>query len=210
MKQLTVNEKSLCLQERSGRSTHSLQGRQRLPTRLAGVIITVVLLSTTLLRLNKVRTESILQYGSTRKVSNTGSASFRWDAITPSTRMEYHSCFDGFQCARLEVPMDWKRSDGAGRKMAIAVIRLPAVVPVTDPRYGGPIVTNPGGPGGSGVEQVLRAGKMTQYIANNNIEPNATTSESSISNVYHDIIRYVTWHVLGFRCSTGPVSILEA
>jgi hypothetical protein len=67
-----------------------------------------------------------------------------WDEIVPSQSLEYHNCGDEFQCARLEVPMDYERTDGKGRTFALAIVRLPAKVPVTDPRYGGAVLINPG------------------------------------------------------------------
>ncbi|KAL4885726.1 TAP-like protein-domain-containing protein [Aspergillus karnatakaensis] len=126
---------------------------------------------------------------------------FSWDQITPSEALEYHDCFDGFQCARLDVPMDYHRSDGQGSRMAIAVTRLPAKVPVTDPRYGGAIVINPGGPGGSGVTQALLSGHNLQTIADATASP--STSDRS-ADLYFDIIgfdpRGVNNTTPGFSC----------
>lgn len=69
---------------------------------------------------------------------------FMWRDIEPSESLEYHDCHDGFQCARLEVPLDYNRSDGKGLKVAIAIAKLPARVPISDSRYGGAILINPG------------------------------------------------------------------
>jgi hypothetical protein len=69
---------------------------------------------------------------------------FSWEDTPPSKSLEYRDCGDGFQCARLEVPMDYNRSNSESRKFTLAVVRLPARVPVADPRYGGAILINPG------------------------------------------------------------------
>lgn len=76
---------------------------------------------------------------------------FNWTAITPSPHLQYHPCYDDFRCARLSVPRDWLDTDNA-KTVALAVISLPATVAPDDPSYGGAIITNPGGPGGSGVD----------------------------------------------------------
>ncbi|KAL1970730.1 hypothetical protein VTN77DRAFT_4374 [Rasamsonia byssochlamydoides] len=112
---------------------------------------------------------------------------FQWSRISPSKELQYHDCFDGLQCGRLQVPMDHKRTDGKGRTFAIALARLPARVPVTDPRYGGAILINPGGPGGSGVAQLLQSGRNLQTIADSEVDPEETFDEKS---KYFDIIGF--------------------
>ena len=65
--------------------------------------------------------------------------------ITPSKKLVFHKCFGEFECGRLDVPMDWKAApENQNARVAIAITKLPAKVPVTDPRYGGPILVNPG------------------------------------------------------------------
>ncbi len=88
---------------------------------------------------------------------------FRWDAIQASTNLRYHECYGSFECARLEVPLDWSNLSNPNR-VSLAIVRLPAVVDVTDERFGGTIVINPGGPGGSGVDLILQAGRGAQRI----------------------------------------------
>ena len=62
----------------------------------------------------------------------------------------------------LQVPLNY--SDPQGREATIALMRLQAAVPSTSDAYRGPILFNPGGPGGSGVGTVLRAGELLQKI----------------------------------------------
>ena len=47
--------------------------------------------------------------------------------------------------------MPLNHSDPNGREATIALIRIPAVTPEMSETYRGPILFNPGGPGGSGI-----------------------------------------------------------
>jgi pimeloyl-ACP methyl ester carboxylesterase len=87
-----------------------------------------------------------------------GSSEFDWTTISPSKDLEYHNCFDDFKCARLIAPLDYK-NDSDPRTVALAIIKLPAMVPDDDPAFAGSVFTNPGGPGGAGVGFMVRAGK---------------------------------------------------
>ena len=55
-----------------------------------------------------------------------------------------------------QVPLDY--SDPDGQQAAIALVRKPALIPQRSHLYRGPILFNPGGPGGSGVALILAAG----------------------------------------------------
>ncbi|KAF5012539.1 hypothetical protein FDECE_1406 [Fusarium decemcellulare] len=92
---------------------------------------------------------------------------FDWSTIEATRDLQYHDCFDGLRCARLEVPLDWS-DHGGSRTIAIAIAMLPASVPVDHPDYGGTIVLNPGGPGDPGVELVRQSGHHLQKIIDNN------------------------------------------
>ncbi|CRG89016.1 hypothetical protein PISL3812_06051 [Talaromyces islandicus] len=113
---------------------------------------------------------------------------FQWRDIVPSTSLEYTPCFSSFFCARLLVPLNWNSTEDDTRA-AVAVIKLPAKVPVTDPRYGGAIIVNPGGPGESGVYQVLSDGASLQALVDSDEGlPMGNVSTAVPQGKYFDIL----------------------
>ncbi|WP_396454770.1 alpha/beta hydrolase [Actinomadura sp.] len=66
----------------------------------------------------------------------------------------WKDCDDGFQCATVQVPLDY--AEPSGEKVGISVIRLPAE---DESDRIGSLLTNPGGPGGSGVDFVRQAAR---------------------------------------------------
>ncbi|KAH8705956.1 TAP-like protein-domain-containing protein, partial [Talaromyces proteolyticus] len=125
---------------------------------------------------------------------------FRWDDIVPSESLEYTPCFSSFLCARLSVPLNWNATttptasndepEEAETRVAVAIIKLPAKVPVTDPQYGGPIIVNPGGPGESGIYQVLSDGESLQALVDSE-GSDITLSNSEVQFPKHfDILSF--------------------
>lgn len=108
-------------------------------------------------------------YGTWHGLALAGSPpTFDWSAVTPSAKLQYQPCYDDFDCARLSVPRDWLDPEN-NKTVEIAVIRFPATVPSDDPTFGGSIITNPGGPGGSGIGfmtrgTVLRSGRILRSM----------------------------------------------
>lgn len=95
--------------------------------------------------------------------ASNASSKFDWTSITPSEHLEYHDCFDGFRCARLIAPLDY-RNESDARTIAIAMIKLPAAVPDDDASFAGSVFTNPGGPGASGVDLLLQDGRSLRDV----------------------------------------------
>ncbi|KAG9253792.1 TAP-like protein-domain-containing protein [Emericellopsis atlantica] len=87
--------------------------------------------------------------------------SFDFTTLEPSEDLEWTPCLEIYECARLEMPLDWT-NESDSRTVAIAMMKLPAVVDVDDPAWAGPIFTNPGGPGHSGVDFVLSSSARLQ------------------------------------------------
>ncbi|KAK2760779.1 hypothetical protein FQN54_002016 [Arachnomyces sp. PD_36] len=88
---------------------------------------------------------------------------FNWSQLESKEELEFTDCHGEFECALLDVPLDWNSTESS-RKISIALSRLPARVSVTDPRYGGAIIVNPGGPGASGVNFLSEFGESLRSI----------------------------------------------
>ncbi|KAF8152839.1 hypothetical protein K438DRAFT_1525004, partial [Mycena galopus ATCC 62051] len=80
--------------------------------------------------------------------------------LTPSKDLVWVTCYSTFQCARLEVPLDYSNSSAGTADLA--VIRLPSNVSKSE--YLGPLLFNPGGPGASGVDNLVAAGASLQVL----------------------------------------------
>ncbi|KAM0326999.1 hypothetical protein ACHAQA_006120 [Verticillium albo-atrum] len=93
-------------------------------------------------------------------------AGWSWSDIEPSRSLEWHECFEDGQhdCARLDLPMDWQDPRNEQR-VVLAIARIRA----TDKSdYRGPVIFNPGGPGGSGIWSLRNHGKLLQQIVGEN------------------------------------------
>jgi pimeloyl-ACP methyl ester carboxylesterase len=70
--------------------------------------------------------------------------------------------------------------------VSVAIVKLPAKVPVDDPRYGGPILTNPGGPGGPGAMVAIFLAKSLQTIVDSEVNPRVAPEDAR----YFDLIGF--------------------
>ncbi|KAK4549165.1 hypothetical protein LTR36_007623 [Oleoguttula mirabilis] len=138
---------------------------------------------------------------------------FFWTNITATAELEYHDCGGGFQCARLQLPLDWNataNSSTYSEVFKMAIIRAPAQVSITDPRYGGQIIMNFGGPGAPATEY---AGAFAQPLQTMFDAAYSYGSESYVSDHpdarYFDVIFFdprgvpnsTPWH----SCFQDPV-----
>ncbi|KXT03856.1 hypothetical protein AC578_8945 [Pseudocercospora eumusae] len=131
---------------------------------------------------------------------------FDWNAAPTTKSLEYARCYTDlgeYLCARLELPMDyWNGSTDA--VISLAVIRKPAAVPVTDKRYGGAILLNPGGPGGGGVDFMLGYGKKIQGLVDSadekyfdliSFDPRGVQNSTPTMNCFQDSSIAQAWQL---------------
>lgn len=94
-----------------------------------------------------------------------------WEEINARRALIWHPCYIHlgihYQCARLLVPLNYSAPISPSNHASIALIRIPSPYPRFSKQYKGPILFNPGGPGGSGVDLILRVGKLLRAIVGN-------------------------------------------
>ena len=90
-----------------------------------------------------------------------------WGSIVPSPKLVYHQCYGEFECARLQVPLDYLAENPDEAHAYIAIIKYAsdaADYPEYSESWGGPIFFNPGGPGLSAVQSLLEGGRNLQQV----------------------------------------------
>lgn len=81
-------------------------------------------------------------------------------ALPEPVPVAWEPCGDGFDCARVTVPVDYQQPEGP--VLEVALIRRPAGDPA---QRIGTLITNPGGPGASGVRRVRRGLTVSPEVA---------------------------------------------
>lgn len=97
--------------------------------------------------------------------------------------LDFRSCFDGFECAKLSLPLDYFNGTFPNHTVSVAIAKLPAKVPIDDPRYGGPILINPGGPGGPGALFALSAARSLQWIVDTSSDPTTAKKDARFFDI---------------------------
>ncbi|KAJ7038690.1 hypothetical protein C8F04DRAFT_1088340 [Mycena alexandri] len=86
----------------------------------------------------------------------TAESDFDWRTLHASKTLHWTPCYSApLQCTLLQVPMDYNAPRN-GVTASIAIVRYPSTSPKS--QYRGPLLFNPGGPGGSGVDAIVGAG----------------------------------------------------
>ena len=88
---------------------------------------------------------------------------FNWTSIESKRHLRWRGCYHEYRCARLTVPLDWTNASNAN-EISIALVKLPATVDHGDASFGGAVILNPGGPSGSGTDDLLTRARQIQNI----------------------------------------------
>ncbi|KZS95703.1 alpha/beta-hydrolase [Sistotremastrum niveocremeum HHB9708] len=128
------------------------------------------------------------------------SAEFSWEQLVPSEKFNWVPCYEKFQCTRLSVPLDYAKPEGS--KAAIAVIRFPSKYPVGHEMWRGPILYNPGGPGGSGVDFLTAPGLADGFASvigddydHVSFDPRGIAYTTPVAEIFTTPAERATWNL---------------
>ncbi|KAK2035508.1 hypothetical protein LX32DRAFT_688434 [Colletotrichum zoysiae] len=152
----------------------------------------------------------ILLLGRDRSPPRTAATTAR-RALPPSRDLVYVPCLEKFQCAGLLLPMGWTAPEEhrLDHEVAIAMVKQPANVSVLDPRYGGKVYLNPGGPGKQGISFLSGPSNAHLSPAINGDEPDGKVFDlvsfgpqgvglsTRRTSCFGDPIARQLWHQLG-------------
>jgi pimeloyl-ACP methyl ester carboxylesterase len=97
---------------------------------------------------------AVLLAACTRGATTSSSATTPSASPSGSTQgVSWSTCGGGFQCATLTVPLDYSHPDN-GKTINLAIVRKPAL---DQANRIGSLLTNPGGPGASGIQYLRQA-----------------------------------------------------
>jgi len=96
---------------------------------------------------------ALLATACTRGSTSTSAKASPTPPSPSAAALNWTSCGGGFQCANLTVPLDYANPDN-GKTIQLALIRKPAL---DQANRIGSVLTNPGGPGASGIQYLREA-----------------------------------------------------
>ncbi|KAF8351763.1 Alpha/Beta hydrolase protein, partial [Amanita rubescens] len=101
--------------------------------------------------------------------SNDANPEAIWTTLNASESLEWQNCYPGqvpeVECALLLVSLNYSEPISSSNNASIAIIRTLSPYPPSSENYKGPLLFNPGGPGGSGVDIVLNEGQLLRTLA---------------------------------------------
>ncbi|ESK88631.1 hypothetical protein Moror_3085 [Moniliophthora roreri MCA 2997] len=124
-----------------------------------------------------------------------------WLSITPTQNLTWVPCYDGgLECGRFQVPLNY--ADPEGQSAAIALVRMKANVSADSTDYLGPILFNPGGPGGSGVDYIVSLGTKLREILGPQFDlvgfdPRGVSRSTPRVTIYETLDERLSWQRSG-------------
>lgn len=106
----------------------------------------------------------------------------------------------------MSLPLDYFNGTFPEETISVAIAKLPAKVPVDDPRYGGPVLLNPGGPGGPGALFALLIAKSLQVVVDAASNPELAGEDAQFFDIIGFDPRGIGETEPAARCMSDPAA----